>query len=104
MSTLAQDLQAAHDGHVRLSILRLLDGAPGYSANCSVLCQSVNSLGLVVTRDQTRSHLAWLAEQRAVSLLWPSAALAVATLTERGSDLAHGRSVISGVQRPGPGA
>lgn len=92
-----------HDGHVRLSVLRLLDGALGYTANDSILTQSVQQLGLACTRDQMRGHLAWLAEQRAVTLVHPASGLSVATLTERGADLAHGRSTIPGVQRPSPG-
>lgn len=92
-----------HDGHVRLSILRLLDQVPAYSANDSILTQSVEQLGLACTRDQMRGHLGWLEEQRAVTLVHPAAGLVVATLTERGADIAHGRSTIHGVQRPAPG-
>jgi len=93
-----------HDGHVRLAILRLLDGAPGYSANDSVLTQSVEQLGLQCTRDQMRGHLIWLEEQRAVTLLRPTDTMIVANLTERGADLAKGRSSIPGIQRPSPGS
>jgi len=93
-----------NDAHVRLAILRLLDGAPEYSANDSVLAQSVQQLGLQCTRDQMRGHLAWLADQRAVTLVQATTFLSVATLTERGSDLAAGRSTIPGVQRPSPGS
>lgn len=90
--------------HVRLSVLRLLDGAPGYSANDSILTQSVEQLGLSCTRDQMRGHLSWLGEQRLVNLLVPAAGVTVATLTERGSDVAKGKSHIPGVQRPSPGS
>lgn len=93
-----------HDGHVRLAILRLLEGAPGYSANDSVLTQSMEQLGLQCTRDQMRGHLIWLEEQRAVTLLRPTATIIVANLTDRGADLAKGRSSIPGVQRPSPGS
>lgn len=98
------DFAALHDGHIRLAVLRLLDGAPGFSANDSVLTQSMAQLGLLCTRDQMRGHLAWLEEQRAVTLLRPTSTMLVANLTERGGDLARGRSVIPGVQQPSPGS
>ncbi len=92
-----------NDAHVRLAILRLLNGAANYTANDSVLTQAVQGLGLVCTRDQMRGHLGWLEEQRALALLHPTEGLIVATITERGCDLAAGRSSIPGIQRPSPG-
>lgn len=97
------DFAKLHDGHVRLATLRLLDDAPGYSANDSVLTTSVRSMGLSCTRDQMRGHLGWMEEQRLVTLLRPTDGLIVATISERGADVAHGRSVVAGVQRPSPG-
>ncbi len=93
-----------NDRHVRLAILRVLAGAPEYSGNDSVLSQAVQQLGLQCTRDQMRGHLGWLEEQRAVTLVHPAPGLIVATITERGADLAAGRSIIPGVQKPSPGA
>ena len=95
------DFTKAHDGHVRLSILRLLADLPGYCANDSVLHQATNAMGLSCTRDQIRTHLTWLAEQRLVTVV-NAGHLTVATLTERGDDVGAGRSVIDGVQRPSP--
>ncbi len=92
------------DGHVRLAILRLLEGAPGYSANDSILTQSMDQLGLHCTRDQMRGHLIWLEEQRAVTLLHPTISMIVATITDSGADLAKGRTSRPGIQRPSPGA
>lgn len=99
---LADDLARAHDAHIRLSVLRLLDGLPAYQANDSVLTEAVNAMGLTCTRDQMRGHLVWMEEQRLVTTIAPAAGLTVATLTERGGDVANGRSVIAGVQRPSP--
>jgi len=99
--SLASDFTKELDGHVRLSILRLLSDLPAYTANDSVLCQAVSAVGLPSTRDQVRGHLAWMAEQRLVTLA-DSGHLCVATLTERGGDVAAGRSIIPGVQRPSP--
>jgi hypothetical protein len=98
------DYAAHHDSHVRLTLLRLLAGAAEYSANDSVLVEAVRGMGLTSTRDQLRGHLAWLAEQRLVTLLHPTVTLTVATLTERGEDVATGRSIVSGVARPSPGS
>lgn len=98
----AGDFAQVHDAHVRLTVLRLLDGMPGYCANDSVLVQAVNAMGLVCTRDQLRGHLGWLEEQRLLTRLDTGAGLVVATLTERGADVAHGRSIVAGVQRPSP--
>lgn len=102
--SLADDLARAHGEHIRLSVLRLLDGLPTYSANDSVLSQAVCSMGLAHTRDQMRGHLEWLEEQRLVTRLRHDNGIVVATLTERGGDVAHGRSLVAGVQRPSPRA
>lgn len=90
--------------HLRLTLLRLLAEAPGYCANSSVLTNAARQLGVVATRDQARVELAWLAEQRLVTTLEPTAGLIVATLTERGHDVATGAAEVPGVQRPTPGA
>lgn len=91
------------DAHVRLSILRLLSGAPGYRANVNILHSALADFGLQASRDQIRTHLAWLAEQRLVTTQ-EMLGLVVAELTERGLDAAAGTVVVPGVQRPGPGA
>ena len=80
--SLAADLARVQDEHIRLAVLRLLDDQSSYQANDSVLHSAVNAMGLTCTRDQMRSHLTWLAE--------------------RGGEVAKGRSVIRGVQRPSP--
>lgn len=96
------DLAATLDAHIRLAALRLLDGQASYQANDSVLLQAVNAMGLGCTRDQMRGHLVWMEEQRLVTRIEVATGLVVATLTERGSDVANGRSIIPGVQRPSP--
>lgn len=102
--SLKSSFAPVHDGHIRLSVLQLLDAQPGYLANDSVLHQAVSAMGLACTRDQMRGHLGWLEEQRLVTLLVPAAGIVVATLTERGADVAAGRSIITGVARPQPKA
>ncbi len=90
--------------HVRLAVLRLLAEQPTYSANDSVLTTAVGALGLPCTRDQMRHQLAWLGEIGMVTLLSPLTGVTVATLTERGGDVAQGRSLVPGIQRPSPKA
>lgn len=98
------DMKRIHDEHLRLTILRLLTEQPSYSANDSVLTMATEAMGLHCTRDQMRGHLTWLAEQRLITTFKPTPMLTVAELTERGNDVAAGRSIVAGVQRPSPGA
>lgn len=93
-----------HFQHVRLTILRLLVEAPGYSANDSVLTDAVNAMGLMCTRDQMRTNLTWLQEQQLVTLMKPAATLTVATVLERGAEVVAGRAIVDGVKRPSPGS
>lgn len=89
--------------HLRLTLLRLLGEQPGYRANSSILTSAADaSAGFAVSRDQVRTELAWLAEQGLATLDEAIPGLSVATLTERGADVARGRAVVPGVQRPGP--
>lgn len=91
-----------YDGHIRLAVLQLLSAQAAYQANDMLLAAAVNGMGLTCTADQMRGHLAWLAEQRLVTTI-EAGPLTVATMTERGGDVAAGRSQIKGVQRPAPG-
>lgn len=85
---------------MRLVILRLLAELPAYRANSSMLNAALDSYGHTASRDQVKTELAWLAEQGAVSLddIGP---VLVATLTERGQDIAAGRTRVPGIKRPG---
>lgn len=95
------DLAKVQDGHVRLAVLQLLVGAAGYQANDSVIAQALAAMGLACSRDQLRAHLTWLEEVRLIAVA-ELGGLRVAELTERGADVAAGRSFVSGVQRPSP--
>jgi Fe2+ or Zn2+ uptake regulation protein len=90
-------------GHVRLAVLRALTEAPTHSANDSVLSTAMGELGLPVTRDQLRTQLGWLEEQQLVRLHRPKDTMIVATLRERGAEVALGRACVEGVQRPSVG-
>lgn len=88
--------------HVRLAVLKLLLDLPTYSANDSVLTTAIGAIGLICTRDQMRGQLTWLEEMRLVALTRPIDGVIVATLSERGADVAHGRATVPGIQRPSP--
>lgn len=90
--------------HLRLAILRLLAESPGYALNSSILVDALGALGLAASRDQVRSEIAWLAEQGLATSDELPGGLVVATLTERGGDVASGRASVPGVQRPTPQA
>ncbi|MCY1538972.1 hypothetical protein D9M68_745380 [compost metagenome] len=85
---------------MRLVILRLLVEMPAYRANSSVLNAALDNFGHSVSRDQVKTELQWLSEQGAVKLEEMGPVL-VATLTERGQDIASGKARVPGIKRPG---
>lgn len=85
---------------VRLVLLRLLEEMPAYRANSSVLNAALDSYGHTLSRDQVKTELYWLAEQGAV-VLEDIGPVLVASLTERGQDIAAGRARVPGIKRPG---
>lgn len=85
----------------RLVLLRALQAAAQYQANAYLLQRYADSVGHVVSKDRIAQDLAWLAEQGLITLAQEP--ITVATLTERGLDVATGRAVVPGVQRPAPG-
>lgn len=84
----------------RLVMLRLLAELQLYRANSTVLWMNLEAHGHAITRDQTKTELRWLEEQGLVSIE-EAAGLLIATLTERGQDVASGRAKQPGVARPG---
>lgn len=98
MSTYAEHFRT----HLRLALLKLLAGSPGYAANASILRDAAQQVGLDVPRDGVVTEVAWLAEQGLVKSEEIRAGVIVATLTPRGLDTAEGRAVVPGVRRPAP--
>ena len=86
-----------HD--IRLVVLRLLVEMTAYRANSSVLTMALDNYGHTLSRDQVKTELHWLAEQGALTLSDVGPVL-VATLTERGQDIAAGRARVPGIKRP----
>ena len=85
---------------IRLLILRILAEMPTFSANSSVLNMGLQRYGHAITRDQVKTELRWLEEQGLLTIADISVVL-VATLNERGQDVATGRGQVHGIAKPG---
>lgn len=96
---LAKDLAAQLLAEQRLTVLQLLAEQAGGSANDAVLCEAVNAMSMVCSRDRMRELIFWLQGQGALHVLDRrlDTGLVIATLTEKGHDIARGRSRIAGV-------
>jgi hypothetical protein len=101
MTSPKEALSLSFDLHVRLAILRLLHGAPKFQVNDSVIADVLPELGLAVSRDQVKGFIAWLEEQRLISVE-AVGSVVIATLTQRGGDVATGVISHPGVKRPSP--
>ncbi|SIQ95947.1 hypothetical protein SAMN05421829_108148 [Aromatoleum tolulyticum] len=82
----------------RRAILVVLVMAPAYMMPARGLREQIGLVGYTVSLDRVATDCAWLAEQGLVE--WKND---VATLTDRGSDVATGRAQVPGVKRPEPG-
>jgi len=87
----------------RLSILLLLDAAPGSASNEALLQAALPEFGHDAPADVVRADLAWLAEAGLVTTR-DTRGLTIATITQRGTDVAAGRARHPGVKRPRPAA
>ncbi len=87
----------------RLSILQLLAEANANTLNSMMLGTALDQIGVRLSLDQLRGELAWLEEMRLITRV-EAPSFTVATLTEKGFDVARGRSSVPGVSRPIPGA
>ncbi|PWR17646.1 hypothetical protein [Zavarzinia aquatilis] len=99
MSGIAQAWTAA----LRITMLRLLEGLPGRAANESILTDGVRAYAIMASRDQIAAQLAWLDEAGLVTSE-EVGGLTLATLTQRGVDVAQGIAQHPGVKRPSPKA
>ncbi|MDA0148842.1 VpaChn25_0724 family phage protein [Vibrio sp. LaRot3] len=85
----------------RLVILRVLNESAAYTANESILDESLDRLGHKVSRDLVITEMHWLEEQSLISID-EAFNTKVATLTQRGIDVAEGQTTHPGVKRPSP--
>ena len=89
--------------HARIAILRLLDDAPSYTSNVSLMTDVLRRYGIGYTRDQVSGQLRWLEEQQLVTTE-AHGDFIIATATVRGIEVAQGIATHPGVQRPRPGS
>lgn len=89
--------------HARIAILRLLEDAPRYTSNVSMMTDLLRRLGIGYTRDQVAGEIRWLQEQGLLTSEDLSGFI-IATATVRGIEVAQGIVTYPGVQRPRPGA
>lgn len=85
----------------RLVMLRILSEVPQYRSNSSVIANLLGEFGHHPSRDQVKGDLVWLGEQ-GLLLTEDIGSVLVVTLTERGADVAAGRSSVPGVSKPRP--
>lgn len=86
----------------RCAFLRFLAADADYAMNTSLLQSALESVGHGVSRDCVNADAAWLEEQ-GLALREDLGGIIVVKITQRGLDVAEGRSVVPGVKRPGPG-
>lgn len=87
--------------HLRLALLRTLAETPGYAANESLLTDMAHALGIQATRDQVAGELTWLKDGGLMGME-EIGGLRLATINQRGLDVAAGRVTYPGVKRPSP--
>ncbi|CUH68001.1 hypothetical protein TG4357_03332 [Thalassovita gelatinovora] len=89
--------------HARIAILRLLEDAPKYTSNVSMIAQLLHPLGIAFTRDQVAGEITWLQEQGLITTE-DHGGFIVVTATLRGIEVAQGIARHPGIQRPRPGS
>jgi Fe2+ or Zn2+ uptake regulation protein len=88
----------------RLALLQALV-ACNNDANQNILQTCLAQYGHRISMDLVRNHLLWLEEQGLVKISrldQNNMAFFVATITQRGLDVANGLSVVDGVNKPNP--
>lgn len=101
MSSYAEELRE----HARLAILRMLEDAPSYRSNVSIMTDLLPRFGISYTRDQVVGELQWLSEQGMLTVeRLTGSDFIVATATTRGCEIAQGIATYPGIQRPRPRA
>ena len=87
----------------KLTILTILAGAGSFAHNEDILAAALDEVAIKVSRTRLRTDLAEMAEQGLVEIDEVGGELMTARLTDRGLDVAEGRSTVPGVARPRPG-
>lgn len=85
----------------RLVLLQALAQDPDYRTNDLILATWLDETGMTLSADKLRTELTWLEEQGFVTLA-ALGTLTIATLTNRGLDIAQGKTSAAGIARPRP--
>lgn len=86
----------------RLALLQALV-ACNNDANQNILQTCLAQYGHNISMDRVRNHMLWLEEQGLVRISrLDTDRLFVATIIQRGLDVANGLSVVDGVKKPNP--
>lgn len=96
------DFSALVQADRRLVILRVLADSAGYSTNQHLLGTMTGALGHQVGAERIRADISDLQEMGLVTTDHV-AGVVIATLTQKGVDVAAGVVTVSGVKRPMPG-
>ena len=86
----------------RLLMLKALASENDYSISDMVLRNLLREYGHAESADTIRTDIAWLEEQGLVTTE-KVGVMVVATVTERGKDIADGAACVPGIRRPRPG-
>lgn len=95
-------LDAIQKRQRRLYILHTLTAAVAFEANDELLFLALNDSGHNCNRGQLRRDFRFLESQELIKTE-QTLDLSVITLTAKGEDVAQGRLLIEGIQRPRPG-
>lgn len=94
-------IRAAVDRQARALVLRTLEQAPGYCMNSRILQHVLDGWALTFTNPELVALLEWLDREDLVALRCTDDVV-VATLRQKGADVACGRDLHEGVERPPP--
>lgn len=87
----------------RLHVLQLLEQDAGYSHNQHILSAGLGALGHSISSDGVRDHIRWLEKADLLSVKEVFGIGLVATINDRGVEVAKGRLTVDGIERPRPG-
>lgn len=95
------DYAALMNADRRLVLLQALNTAPDYALRETVLARLLDGERLALGQEDLRAEFRWLADRGLVTVEYHDDVQAV-RITARGVDVAAGRTVIDGVERPRP--
>jgi len=89
--------------HLRLTMLRLLAEMPDYTLNASLLQEGADHAGVPAPRAEVEAEITWLKDAGLLSIRrFGGNELIIATITDRGVEVARGRATAPGVKKPSP--